>query len=124
MYNEQEEEICLNTGKQEGYDMNQNDQKTINAIRVLSAEAIQKANSGHPGLPLGAGAGGVYAMAVSDEAESRQSGLERQGSFRAVCRTWIHAAVQLTASVWIWFDNRRFEGVSSVGNADALAIRK
>lgn len=27
---------------------------TINTIRVLSAEAIQKAKSGHPGLPLGA----------------------------------------------------------------------
>ena len=26
---------------------------TINAIRVLSAEAIEKAKSGHPGLPLG-----------------------------------------------------------------------
>ncbi|MCH4889785.1 transketolase [Acidaminobacter sp. JC074] len=28
--------------------------KFINAIKVLSAEAVQEANSGHPGLPLGA----------------------------------------------------------------------
>ncbi len=29
------------------------DQLTINTIRLLSAEAIQKAKSGHPGLPMG-----------------------------------------------------------------------
>jgi len=29
------------------------DNLTINTIRVLSAEGVQKANSGHPGLPLG-----------------------------------------------------------------------
>lgn len=27
---------------------------TINSLRLLSAEAVQKANSGHPGLPMGA----------------------------------------------------------------------
>lgn len=34
--------------------MNKLTELSVNAIRVLSAEAIQKANSGHPGLPLGA----------------------------------------------------------------------
>lgn len=34
--------------------MNRIDNLTINTIRILSAEAVQKANSGHPGLPMGA----------------------------------------------------------------------
>ena len=33
--------------------MNTIDTMSVNAIRVLSADAIQKAKSGHPGLPLG-----------------------------------------------------------------------
>ncbi len=31
-------------------------EKTINAIRILSAEGVQSANSGHPGLPMGSAA--------------------------------------------------------------------
>ena len=34
--------------------MSQLDQLSINTIRFLAADSIQKANSGHPGLPLGA----------------------------------------------------------------------
>lgn len=34
--------------------MNKTVVDSISAIRVLSAEGVQKANSGHPGLPLGA----------------------------------------------------------------------
>lgn len=34
--------------------MNQNDRLSIDTLRILSAEGVQKANSGHPGLPMGA----------------------------------------------------------------------
>ena len=33
--------------------MNSIQVKSVNALRILSAEAVEAANSGHPGLPLG-----------------------------------------------------------------------
>lgn len=43
--------ISVNKGAMQ---MNNIDSKSINTIRVLSADGIEKAKSGHPGLPLGA----------------------------------------------------------------------
>lgn len=34
--------------------MSEFDQKAINTIRMLAVDAVQKANSGHPGMPMGA----------------------------------------------------------------------
>ncbi len=36
--------------------MSKQDKLVVNAIRVLSAEAVQQANSGHPGMPMGSAA--------------------------------------------------------------------
>ena len=33
--------------------MNKNNKELANAIRFLSIDAVQKANSGHPGMPMG-----------------------------------------------------------------------
>lgn len=41
------------------YPINEIDHKSINTIRMLAVDAVEKANSGHPGLPLGAAPGEV-----------------------------------------------------------------
>ncbi len=40
----------------------QDEQQAVNAIRFLSLDMIQKANSGHPGLPLDAAPDGLHAF--------------------------------------------------------------
>ena len=44
--------------------LKQNLQKIATAIRVLSMDAVQKADSGHPGLPLGCAEIGAYLYGV------------------------------------------------------------
>ena len=46
------------------------DDLCINTIRTLSIDAVQKANSGHPGMPLGAGPDGVRLVDAPSPAQS------------------------------------------------------
>ncbi|NCB34588.1 MAG: transketolase, partial [Clostridia bacterium] len=67
------------------------EEKTINTIRVLSADMVQKANSGHPGAPMGM-APMAYAL-------------------------WMHA-LKFDPKAPLWADRDRF--VLSNGHASAL----
>ena len=44
----------MNSGSDHPHEGTELDQLSINTIRFLSVDAVQKANSGHPGLPMGA----------------------------------------------------------------------
>ena len=54
--------------------MNRIDVDAVNALRVLAADEVQKANSGHPGLPLGA-ACGIYSLGIRNEAQPQELSL-------------------------------------------------
>ena len=46
--------------------MNNIEQKSINTIRILSAEMVERVKSGHPGMPMRS-ADGVYPLGQADE---------------------------------------------------------
>jgi hypothetical protein len=48
--------------------VNNIEQLAVNTIRILSAETVQKAKSGHPGLPNGGCCSGIRLMGERDEA--------------------------------------------------------
>ena len=68
------------------------DNLSVNAIRVLSADAVQKANSGHPGLPLGAAAIGyeLWANHMNHNPKNPSWG------------TWLYSSLLIAPSFWIW----------------------
>ena len=53
------------------------DKLCINAIRMLSIDAVQKANSGHPGMPMGAATMAEFGFTPERLVETAKRILER-----------------------------------------------
>ncbi len=75
--------------------------RAINTIRFLSADGVQKANSGHPGLPMGAAANGFHLVDASSAPQSAQSQMGWPRSICFVRRTRFDVVVFASASNWL-----------------------
>ncbi len=65
----------------------------INTVRTLAIDAVQQANSGHPGAPMGLGAGGLLLVAGISALRSGRSEMAEPRPVRAVERPRFHAAL-------------------------------
>ena len=69
------------------------DELAINTIRFLSVDAVQQANSGHPGLPMGAAPMAYVLWTRFLRHNPARSALARPRPLRALGRARLHAAV-------------------------------
>jgi transketolase len=76
------------------------DQLCINTIRTLALDAVQKANSGHPGLPLGA-APMAYVLWTRFLRHNPRIEVGKPRSISAISRPWIDAPLFIAPLDWI-----------------------
>jgi transketolase N-terminal domain/subunit len=70
----------------------------INSIRMLAVDAINKSNSGHPGLPMGCAPMGYALWDKFLNHNPKNPEVVQPRPLRAVRRTRLHAAVRAAAS--------------------------
>ena len=65
------------------------DELCVNTLRFLAVDAVQKAKSGHPGLPLGSAAMAYAVSGPLSQVQPVRSDLAGPRSFRALGRPWM-----------------------------------
>ena len=71
------------------------DEKRINTIRFLAVDAVQKANSGHPGMPLGAAAAAYTLWSRHMQMDPADLAAHHNGKISASCPRCATAASEL-----------------------------
>ena len=74
------------------------DKLAVNTIRTLCMDAVQAANSGHPGSPMDMAPDGLRAVAAIPAIRPGRSDLAQSRPFRALGRTRVDAALFAAAS--------------------------
>ena len=98
------------------------DQLCINTVRFLSVDAVQKANSGHPGMPLGA-AHGLCAVDAPAQAQSGNPDWFDRDRFVPLGRARFDVVLQPAAPDWLRPFARRHQALPPVGDQGTGASR-
>ena len=87
----------------------------INTIRMLSADAVQNANAGHPGMPMGAAAMAYTLWTQFLKHNPRNPQWFDRDRFVLSGGTWIDAVIQPAVSVWLRPAPRRDQTFQKMG---------
>ncbi len=99
------------------------DELCINTLRFLSVDAVQKADSGHPGLPLGAAPMAYVLWTRFLKHHPANPALARPRSLCPVCRARLDAAVQPAPPDRLRSFARTDQAVSPMGQHHAGSSR-
>ena len=92
----------------------------INTVRTLSMDAVQKADSGHPGTPMALAPLGYVLFTRDHATRSERSALARSRSLRAVVRPCVDAPLLVLCTCRGYdLDARGSEAIPAVGEQDA-----
>ena len=86
-----------------------------NSVRSLSIDAVEKANSGHPGLPLGCAELGALRLRRASESLAARSSLAQSRQIRPFRGAWLHAVVLAPPPVGIRPEPRGHQGLPPTG---------
>ena len=68
-------------------------QLCINTVRVLAADAVQKANSGHPGTPMGTAPMGHVLWTKAMNYNPKNPALAKPRPVYIICRSCMYVAI-------------------------------